>query len=325
MNKRTSSAGAHIFVTGLGGFIGPAVAEGLLAAGYKVSGLVRQSTRPTPEVDRLKGKVDLYTGDLNDFSGLRQILTAAAPDHIIHFAALSSVAASFDRPIIVNQNNYIGNLNLAEAARQALPELKSFAFSSSMEVYGAQELAPFTEDMEPHPRAPYAVSKLAFEKYLEMLHANYGFPSVSIRQTNAYGRLTNTYFVVEAIITQMLRDKVVNLGRKEPVRNFVHIDDLVALYVTMVKEIEAGNKNLFGQVFNTGPNNGLSIGDLQALIADEMGWEGVVNWGSREIRAGEVFCLDSANDKISKVLEWAPRIGLRDGLARTIAYWKNKI
>src|SRR3990167_2424382 len=293
--KRAHSGGTKVFLTGLSGFIASALAEKLVAAGYHVSGLVRQSSRPSPDLENLRGKVDIYNGDLSDYSALRRILETANPAYILHFGAITPVSYSFDFPIEVNRNNYIGSLNLAEAARNALPNLRGFLFSSSMEVFGEQptDLQVFDEETPPHPLAPYAVSKRAFEIYLDLLWRVYKFPCFSVRQTNCYGRKTSSYFVIEAIITQMLRGKVINLGRKEPVRNFLHIDDLCDFYLTALKHIEDGvdpsGDGIFGEVFCTGPNNGLTIEDLVNKIAGLMKWKGTINWNTREIRAGEVF------------------------------------
>jgi nucleoside-diphosphate-sugar epimerase len=243
--------------------------------------------------------------------------------------AITPVSYSFLNPIEVNRNNYMGSLNLAEAAREALPHLKGFLFASSMEVFGEQpeELKVFDEKTEPHPLAPYAVSKRAFEIYLELLWRVYKFPAVSIRQTNAYGRESSKYFIVEAIVTQMLDGKTVNLGRKAPVRNFIHIDDLCDFYMTMIGAIEhkiTHPNNIFGQVFCTGPANGLNIEELAIKIADLMKWSGVINWNTKEIRAGEVMRLNSSHTKATAVIRWSPKISLEEGLKRVIRFWGNK-
>ena len=106
-------------------------------------------------------------------------------------------------------------------------------FASSMEVYGYQDpVGPFEETLDPHPACPYAVAKFASEKYLQYLHYAHEFPAVALRQTNCYGRRENDYFIVERIATQMMKGDVVNLGAKDPVRNFIFITDLLDLYIT---------------------------------------------------------------------------------------------
>lgn len=330
MNTKNYAGGKKIFLTGLNGFIASALAERLVDAGYEVSGLVRQSSRPSPDLENLRGKVDIYNGDLSDFSGLRKILETASPAYLIHMGAITPVSYSFLNPIEVNRNNYIGSLNIVEAARESLPHLKGFFFSSSMEVFGEQpdDLQVFDEKTEPHPLAPYAVSKRAFEIYLDLLWRVYKFPCFSVRQTNCYGRKTSSYFIVETIVTQMLKSKVINLGRKDPVRNLIHIDDLCNFYLTAIETLEMGKvdpKKIFGQIFCTGPNNGITIEELVDRIAGLMKWKGKINWGTREIRAGEVFRLNSKPNKAIETFGWKPQIGLDEGLKRTIAYWRKKL
>lgn len=325
--KRNHSGGPSVFITGLSGFIGSAVAEHLHSVGFKVSGLIRKSTRRSDALDRLKGKVTIFEGDLTDFSGLKQILRTAVPDYILHFGAISPVSYSFDHPQEVLNSNFLGSVNLAEAARAELPNFRGFLYASSMEVYGVQEREPFTEDITVHPNCPYAVYKFAMEKYLEYLGRVYKFPCVSTRQTNCYGRKDNDYFVIEAIITKMLKNKhVVNLGRKEPVRNFIHINDVCAYYEEMIQTFESGvNPDFYGMVFNMGPTNGLTIEELAKKIAKKLKWRGQINWDTHEIRSGEIFYLNSDGTLALSALSWCPTIGLDEGLDMTIDYWKKKL
>jgi nucleoside-diphosphate-sugar epimerase len=198
-------------------------------------------------------------------------------------------------------------------------------FASSMEVYGYQDPAgPFEETLEPHPACPYAVAKLASEKYLQYLQYAHELPVVMLRQTNCYGRRENDYFIVERIITQMLKDDVVNLGEKDPVRNFIFITDLLDLYVELIGAVPR-EKDLHGQVFNTGPANGLTIGDLAERIAEKLEWRGRINWNTIPKRPGEIFYLNSTPEKVAKALQWEPEVSLDDGLERTIDIWRENL
>lgn len=325
--SKNHSGGKKVFLTGISGFIASELAERLHAEGYKVSGLVRKSSRPSPAVERLRGKVDFYEGDLTDFSGISAVLRAAAPDIILHFGAITPVSYSFDHPQEVTQVNYLGTMNLAEAARREVPHLELFAFSSSMEVYGVQEERPFHENIAPRPNCPYAVAKLAAEKYLEYMWRAYKFPAISIRQTNCYGRKDNNYFIVEAVLTQMLQNRhgAINLGRKEPVRNFIHIQDLTDFYLRVLLSLGGDGLKPFGQIFNVGPANGMTIEKLVRECASITGFKGKTNWNTREIRVGEIFYLNSHAQKALKFFGWEPKIGLRNGLVMTAAHWSKKL
>lgn len=312
-----------VFITGITGFIGSYLAESLLQDGHEVAGLLRQTNRLNhPSVAALRGRAEFHYGSLTDAYAVRQALHEFRPDAICHLGAITPVAYSFEHPNEVTETNYLGTINLAEAALRECPNLKKFIFASSMETYGFQDKRePFIETDESRPACPYAVAKVASEKYLQYMHYAYAFPSVCFRQTNAYGRKENDYFIVEAAITQMLRGGEVNLGDNRPLRNFIFIDDLVALYRTV---LDHNSHHIHGHVFNTGPDNGITIGWLARMCANATGWDGTINWNTRPRRAGEIFYLNSNCEKAKQMLGWFPMIPLEDGLARTVALWKDR-
>ncbi len=309
----------RVFVTGFTGFVGSYLAEALLANGHEVGGLLRQTNRLNyPSVQKLRGRVEFHYGSLTDYSAVRQALREFKPEAICHLGAITPVAYSFDHPHEVTETNYIGTINLAEAALRECQALKRFIFASSMETYGFQpKREAFVETDESLPACPYAVAKVAAEKFLQYLHYAHKFPAVSFRQTNAYGRKENDYFVVETILTQMLKGSEINLGEPRPVRNFIFIEDLVDLWLTMLEADESVN----GEVFNTGPDNGITIEELAAKISALLGWHGKINWNTRPRRPGEIFYLNSSNAKVTKAIGWKPVTSLSEGLRKLIDLW----
>ncbi|MGH2784689.1 MAG: NAD-dependent epimerase/dehydratase family protein [Actinomycetota bacterium] len=314
-----------VFVTGVSGFIGSYLAERLLDEGYHVGGLLRQTNRLNyPGVQRLMGRVDMHYGSVTDYHSVAQALREFRPDVIAHLGAVTPVAYSFAHPHEVTDTNYMGVINLSEAALKILPDLKRMIFASSMEVYGHQAPdGPFEETLDPHPACPYAVAKFASEKYLQYMKYAYNFPGVMLRQTNCYGRRENDYFIVERILTQMLKGDTVNLGEKDPVRNFIWITDLLDLYVELIGS--TSDEKLHGEVFNTGPDNGLTIGELADEIARQLGWKGRINWNTIPKRPGEIFYLNSSNEKVSKATGWEPKVSLEEGIGRTIEIWRDNL
>jgi UDP-glucose 4-epimerase len=310
-----------ILVTGITGFIGSYLAERLLANGHTVAGFARQSNRLNhPAFQKLLGRAQMYYGSLTDQHSVRWMVKDFQPDVIFSLGAISPVAYSFDHPQEVGEANYIGVINLAEAALRECPRLKRFVQASSMETYGFQEKRePFVETDEQRPAAPYAVAKVAAEKYIQYLHYAHKFPGVALRQTNAYGRKENDYFVIEAIITQMLKGEVCKLGDPRPVRNFIFISDLLDLYEALI----TADDHVNGEVFNTGPANGISIGQLAQDIKGILGWAGELQWYTRPVRPGEIFYLNSSAQKAKDLLGWQPQVDLCDGIQRTIAIWRD--
>lgn len=203
-----------------------------------------------------------------------------------------------------------------------------------METYGWQpesdlirDNKPFTlpvfdESTQQNPNAPYAVAKVGCELYLKYAERAYNFPFTAFRQTNTYGRRDNDFFVVEQIITQMLKNpNEINLGYGEPYRNFLWIDDLIDLYETVLEQPD----NACGEIFCTGPNNALSIVELVDKIAKKIGWTGKINWNTKPQRPGEIYVLNSTHAKAERILGWKPKMDLDTGLEKTISLWKEQI
>jgi nucleoside-diphosphate-sugar epimerase len=271
-------------------------------------------------VARLQDKHELcfLEHDLRDHASTSAQIRQFNPEVIVHLAARTEVEKSFYEQIAFSEINYVGTVNLIETA-------------STMEVYGWQPISDliehgqeegiiaFDETTPPNPNAPYAVAKYACEKYLEYAHRSYQLPFTAIRQTNAYGRKDNNFFVTEQIIYQMLtNDKEINLGYGEPYRNFIYIDDLLDAWESVIENPE----KCAGEIFCIGPNNAIKIKDYVQMIADKLGWNGAVNWNTKPKRAGEIYLLNSVNDKITAKLGWYPKVDLNEGLDRTIGFWK---
>jgi UDP-glucose 4-epimerase len=301
----------RILITGLSGFIG----------GYLKNKL--ESRYQIFDLDR----------DLLDKEGIDQRLQEVDPNFIIHLAARTEVEKSFYEQTSFSSVNYVGTVNMVESARH-LKNLKLFVFSSTMETYGWQPesdlirdgkeytLPVFTEETKQHPNAPYAVAKVGCELYLEYAQRSFNFPFCSFRQTNSYGRKDNDFFVVEQIISQMLKNpKEINLGYGEPYRNFLWIDDLINLYETVIEKHEQAR----GEIFCTGPANALKIKDLVDKIAKKIGWNGQVNWNTKPKRDGEIWVLNSSPAKAEQLLGWSPKMDLDTGLDLTIQIWREKL
>jgi nucleoside-diphosphate-sugar epimerase len=286
-------------------------------------------------VERLKSDHELafLEYDLRDHQQVKLQLLEVNPDIIVHLAARTEVEDSFYEQIVFSEVNYVGTVNLIEAA-STLPNLQNFVFASTMEVYGWQPVSDlikdgkeqhdsiiaFTEETQPNPNAPYAVAKYGCEKYLEYANRSLGLPFTAIRQTNAYGRKDNNFFVTEQIIWQMLNNPdEIFLGYGKPYRNFIFIEDLLDAWEAVIRNPD----KCAGEIFCLGPNNAIRISDYVQVIASKIGWQGTIHWDKKPVRPGEIFLLNSSNDKITEKLGWEPKITLSEGLDQTIAVWKE--
>ncbi len=300
-----------LLLTGSSGFIGTHISP-LLEKQFEVRHLVN---------------------DLRDHIKVTQETLDFSPDIIVHLAARTEVEKSFYEQITFSEINYVGSVNLIEAASR-ISNLKNFVFASTMEVYGWQlisdevkynlvpkESVSFDEHTQPNPNAPYAVAKYGVEKYLEYMHRSCGFPFSAIRQTNSYGRKDNNFFVTEQIITQMLSNPTeINLGYAEPYRNFIYIDDLLDAWLAVIMNPD----KVHGKIFTIGPDNPIKIKDYANLIARKINWNGHINWNKKPARQGEIYWLNSNHNLITQILGWEPKITLSNGLDKTIETWKKQ-
>lgn len=303
-----------IFLTGASGFIGSHLQPLLEKNGHQVYCLQH---------------------DLLDYDAVTAEVVREQPDVIVHLGARTEVEKSFYEQITFSQINYVGSVNLIEAASK-VKNLKNFVFASTMEVYGWQpisdeikntgfpkEFIAFDENTEPHPNAPYAVAKYGVEKYLEYMHRSCDFPFTAIRQTNSYGRKDNDFFVTEQIISQMIKnDKEIFLGYAEPYRNFIYIDDLLGAWMTCIENSDLVNG---GKIFTIGPDRPIKISDYAAMIGRIMKWQGEIHWNRKPKRQGEIYWLCSNHNLITRLTGWAPKVSLEDGLEKTIAVWRKKL
>jgi len=272
--------------------------------------------------------------DLRDHLSVTNEVIAAKPDIIIHLAARTEVEQSFYEQITFSEINYVGTVNLIEAASK-VKNLKNFVFASTMEVYGWQPISDeiekfgkpsvpvaFDENTQPNPNAPYAVAKYGCEKYLEYAHRCLDLPFTALRQTNCYGRKDNEFFVTEQIISQMLTNPAeCNLGYGDPYRNFIFVDDMLDAWQAVIENPDKCNN---GNIFTIGPDNPIKIKDYAQMIAKKLNWHGKINWDTKLHRAGEIYWLNSNNNLIKEKLGWEPKVSLDEGLDRTIEIWKNR-
>jgi nucleoside-diphosphate-sugar epimerase len=299
-----------IFITGSSGFLGKNLTRVL---------------EPYFELHHMKA-------DLRDHSDVEKELLSADPDMILHMAARTEVQKSFVEQISFSEINYVGTINLIESASK-LKNLKNFVFASTMEVYGWHPISDevkingkpknfvlFDENTPTNPNCPYAVAKLGCENYLQYAGRSYGLPFTIIRQTNAYGRNDNDYFVTEQIITQMLKNKnSINLGYAEPYRNFIYVSDMMDMYKAVIENYQ----KCIGKTFTIGPDKAVKIKDYAEIIAQKLNWSGQILWNKKDPRPGEIYWLCSNNKLINETIGWEPKVSLSDGLDQTIKIWQN--
>jgi nucleoside-diphosphate-sugar epimerase len=314
-------------ITGILGFIGSNLAEKLVSDGNEVYGLVRRvANRNLGVLGETIKDVTLVSGDITDYASTRNALKISNPDVVFHLAALSPVRDSFERPFEYQQANFTGTMNVAHSLLE-LPDSqkRKLIAASTAEVYGIQENKPLKESLALKPSSPYAVTKAAADLYLQMMFNSFDLHGTVMRPTNSYGRKFEKNFMVEYLVTLMLKSESLYIGAPDSVRDYMYVDDHVNAYILAAKKPEAD-----GQVYNVGTGIGITNRQLAELIADKIEYDvKKIKFGSyppgyplRPLSSDQPYLVLDAM-KVKKDLHWSPKCSLSEGLEKVIAYFRN--
>ena len=295
-------------VTGGAGFIGSHIVDRLLADGYRVRVLDNFSTgkrENLPESDDL----DIMTGDVGSFDDVHKAMKDV--ELVFHEAAVASVPKTINDPLGSHQTNYVGTLNVLEAARQQ--GAKRVVFASSAAVYGDLPELPKREDMPLKPLSPYAVDKLASEYACQMYTHLHGLETVCLRYFNVYGPRQDPSSPYSGVISIFL-DRLISgnqpviYGDGEQTRDFVYVSDLVDA------NIKAATVNPApGIPINIASGKSVSLNELFETMCD-IGRSGLTPVYASE-RKGDIRHSSAVIKNAKEALQWEPVIDLYHGLA----------
>ena len=299
-----------ILITGGAGFIGSNLAEEL-SKKHEVVIIDDLSTGRAGNVDDLD--VELVRGSITDPDLLKKNFRGV--DYVFHQAALPSVQRSVDDPVLANEVNVCGTLNVLVAARDA--GVAKVIYASSSSVYGDTPELPKREDMKPDPKSPYAVAKLTGEYYCRVFNEIYGLKTVALRYFNVYGPMQDPSSDYAAVIPKFVNRVMAGkppiiYGDGEQTRDFTFVRDVVQANVLAMETDAVG-------VFNVATGQRISVNDLAGMIMEVVGDR--VECVHEEPRAGDV--RDSLGD-ISRAragFGYAPRYGMEEGLKETIGWF----
>src|SRR5687768_10847956 len=305
-------------VTGGAGFIGSHIAAALSAAGARVRVLDDLSTGHRENLDEIGGDIDFIEGSVADEDVLHKALDGV--EVVFHEAAIPSVPRSVEAPRQTHIASVDGTFSLLLAARDQ--GVRRVVYAASSSAYGDQPTLPKAEQMLPDPLSPYAVAKLVGEYYCQVFTRVYGLETVSLRYFNVFGPRqdpSSQYSgVVSRFISSLLGDEQpVIFGDGEQSRDFTYVDNVVAANLSAANAAGAS-----GKIINVANGERITLNELLAELKDLTGKQNVTA-EYREPRVGDVRHSLADNSMARELLGYKSKVDLREGLKRTIDWWKS--
>lgn len=322
-------------ITGAAGFIGSNLVEALLNLNQTVIGLDNFLTGYQRNLDEVKSFVSPHQwnnfkfieGDIREFETCKKICMGV--DYVLHQAALGSVPRSIEDPIITNECNITGFLNMLVAAREA--KVKRFVYAASSSTYGDHPDLPKVEDKIGKPLSPYAVTKYVNELYADVFARNYGFKTIGLRYFNIFGKRQDPNGVYAAVIPKWIASLQKNEpayinGDGETSRDFCFIENAIQANLLAAT---TKNEESIDQVYNVAVNARTSLNELFRLIQDELSeyMPDIKNAKPvyRDFRSGDVRHSQADISKATKLLGYHPSHHIQEGLHEAMRWYVDNL
>lgn len=316
------SMDATFLVTGGAGFIGSNLCEAILDMGYHVRCLDNLSTGKKENVELFLDNPN-YTFIEGDIRDLDTCMNACdGVDYVLHQAAWGSVPRSIKLPLLYEEINIRGTLNMLEAAR--LKGVKKFVYASSSSVYGDHPVLPKTEGQEGNLLSPYALTKRCNEEYAKLYTKLYGLDTYGLRYFNVFGRRQDPNgayaAVIPKFIKQLLNDEVPTInGDGNQSRDFTYIDNVIEANLKACK----ASHEAAGQVFNIAYGGREYLIDIYFCLCNALGKNIEPFFGPE--REGDIKHSNADISKARKLLGYDPEYNFNDGINIAIQWYKENL
>lgn len=315
-------AGSIFLVTGGAGFIGSNLCEALLNMGYTVRCLDNLSTGKRENVELFLDN-PRYTFIEKDIRDLDACMEACkGVDYVLHEAAWGSVPRSIEMPLLYEEINIRGSLNMMEAARQN--QVKKFVYASSSSVYGDHPVLPKVEGQEGNLLSPYALTKRADEEYGKLYKKLYGLDTYGLRYFNVFGRRQNPDGAYAAVIPRFIKmlmngeTPTINGDGKQS-RDFTYIDNVIEANLKAC----LASGDVAGNAFNVAYGGREYLIDIYYHLCDALGKNVEPNFGPE--RAGDIKHSNADISKAKELLGYNPEYDFARGIARAIEWYKENL
>lgn len=309
-------------VTGGAGFIGSNLCEAILNMGCSVRCLDNLSTgkRENVRLFRDHPRYTFIEGDIRDLDTCMKACEDV--DYVLNQAAWGSVPRSIAMPLLYEQINIMGTLNMMEAARQK--GVKKFVYASSSSVYGDEPNLPKQEGREGNLLSPYALTKRVDEEYGKLYHKLYGLDTYGLRYFNVFGRRQDPdgayAAVIPKFIKQLLNGDVPTInGDGKQSRDFTYIENVIEANLKACK----APSEAAGQAFNIAYGGREYLIDIYYGLTEALGVDTQPAFGPD--RPGDIKHSNADISKARALLGYDPDYSFQDGIKLAIQWYKENL
>lgn len=310
-------------VTGGAGFIGSNLCEAILKLGYKVRCLDDLSIGKQENIDLFidNENYEFIKGDIRDYDTCLQATRGV--DYVLHQAAWGSVPRSVEMPLMYNDINIKGTLNIFEASRQN--KVKKVVYASSSSVYGDEETLPKVEGKEGNPLSPYALTKSVDEKYARLYSRLYGLDTYGLRYFNVFGRRQDPDGAYAAVIPKfiklLLNDESPTInGDGNQSRDFTYIENVIE---ANLKALKADSK-YSGEAFNIAFGGREYLNDIYNTLAELLDKKDIKPIYGPD-RVGDIKHSNADISKAKKLLGYDPDWSFEKGIKEAIEWYVKNL
>lgn len=274
----------------------------------------------------LRKSVAYANVDLLSINNLIKILDKSNPHYIIHLAAFSSVAYSWQKPIECFNNNFNIFLNVLEAVKMVNPKIRILSVGSS-EQYGivSHDKLPLKETEQPNPVSPYAVARVAQEYMASVYVKGFHIDVVSTRSFNHFGPRQDERFVLSSFAKQIaevktgLRDPLIHVGDLSIIRDFIDVRDVVRAYLMLLQN------GVAGEIYNICSGTGRTLQECLENLIQIAGVNCEFKREEKLLRPVDNPIIIGDNNKLRERTGWSPEIPFKTTLQDSYYYWLHKL
>lgn len=306
----------RVLVTGATGFVGANLVRRLIRDNYEVHILTRETSNLW-RIKEIYSELIDWKVDLKEKETLKKVLKKIKPDYIIHLAIYGGRPYEQDVDEIIN-SNFLGTVNLIEATRDI--NYKVFVNTGSSSEYGSKK-EKMQENMICEPNTVYGIAKVGATLYCNYEASKNNKNIGTIRLFSPFGDFEDKGRLFPDIILSLLENKNVNLANPEAVRDFIYIEDVIDLYMEIIKK----NLNIKGEIFNCGYGQQHSVKYIADKIKKYLNSEKELKYGKVEGRSFDTNTWESDLTKIKDKLLWYPKLDFDYSIEKACEWYKKNI